>query len=76
MAASGVPRAAANVVANGGAVYKGLVKTLSRKPDYEELTEESLEAILAMFGRSKVKVAFRDRSKELSATMIGAELTI
>ena len=55
MAASGVPRAAANVVANGGAVYKGLVKTVSRKPDYEGLTEESLTLRAACVARLSIK---------------------
>ena len=63
MAPSGVPGAAANVLANGGAVYTGLAATVSKKPDYEMPTEESLVAILAMFGRAKVKVAFRARPK-------------
>ena len=70
------PGAAANLIANGGAIYNGFVITACREPGYEVLTEESLEAILRMFGRAKAKVAFRDRPKGLSATMIGAGLKI
>ena len=78
MAPGGVPGIAAGVVANGGAIYKleGLVATVRRNADYDELTVEALEAVLNMSGRAKTKAAFRDRSKELAASMAGAGLTI
>ena len=76
MAPVGVPGAAANVVANGGTIYKGLVAAVRRNADYDELKAEALEAVLNMFGRAKSKVAFRDRSKELAELMVGAGLTI
>ena len=76
MAPCGVPGIVASLVVNGGTIYKGLVATVRRNADYDELTVKALEAVLNMFGRAKTKVAFMDRSKELAASMVGAGLTI
>ena len=76
MAPVGVPGAAANVVANGGTIYNGLVQTVRKSADYDVLTAEALEAVLNMFGRAKTKAAFRDRSAELAHRMVAEGLTI
>ena len=78
MAPVGVPGAAANVVANGGTIHRGLVATARMNADYDELKleVEALEAVLNMFGRAKTKAAFRDRSKELAASTADAGLAI
>ena len=76
MAPSGVPGAAANVVANIGTIYNGLVQTVRKNADYDVLTAEALEAVLNMFGRAKTKAAFRDRPAELAHRMVDAGLKI
>ena len=76
MAPVGVPGAAANVVANGGTIYNGLVQTVRKSADYDVLTAEALEAVLNMLGRAKTKAAFRDRSAELAHRIVDEGLTI
>ena len=76
MAPVGVPGAAANVVANGGTIYNGLMQAVRKSSGYGVLTAEALGAVLNMFGRAKAKVAFRERPAELTASMVGAGLTI
>ena len=49
---------------------------LFRSADYNVLNIEALEAVLNMFGRAKTKAAFRDRSKDLAASMVDAGRTI
>ena len=48
MAPVGVPGAAANVVANGGTIYNGLVQTVRKSADYDVLTAEALFLAIAL----------------------------